>query len=88
MQFLESSSTPLQSLPPLRGAGAAHSRLRQCVHSVLHADHLLHSVHAPSTVGTRHSVSGKPSHFWGVLSLHFLRTSLFQPPAMSSDTFH
>lgn len=51
MQFLESSSTPLQSLPPLRGAGAAHSRLRQWVHSVLHADHLLHSVHAPSTAG-------------------------------------
>lgn len=51
VQFLESSSTPLQSLPPLRGAGAAHSRLRQWVHSVLHADHLLHSVQAPSTVG-------------------------------------
>lgn len=51
MQFLESSSPPLQSLPPLRGAGAEHSRLRQWVHSVLHADHLLHSVHAPSTAG-------------------------------------
>lgn len=51
VQFLELSSTPLQSLPPLRGAGAAHSRLRQWVHSVLHADHLLHSVQAPSTAG-------------------------------------
>lgn len=60
MQFLESSSTPLQSLPPLRGAGAAHSRLRQWVHSVLQADHLLHSVHAPSTAGHQTQTPG-----WG-----------------------
>lgn len=31
-----------------------HSRLRQCAHSVLQADHLLHSVHAPSTAGAQH----------------------------------
>lgn len=60
VQFLESSSTPLQSLPPLRGAGAAHSRLRQWVHSVLQADHLLHSVHAPSTAGHQTQTPG-----WG-----------------------
>lgn len=67
MQFLESSSTPLQSLPPLRGAGAAHSRLRQWVHSVLHADHLLHSVHAPSTVGHQTEVHWyNPQHSLGV----------------------
>lgn len=57
VQFLESSSVPLQSRPPFCGGGAMHSRLRQCAHSVLQADHLLHSVHAPSTVGsTAHAV--------------------------------
>lgn len=54
VQFLESSSAPLQSRPPFWGGGAMHSRLRQCAHSVLQADHLLHSVHAPSTVGAQH----------------------------------
>lgn len=54
VQFLESSSVPLQSRPPFWGGGAMHSRLRQCAHSVLQADHLLHSVHAPSTAGTQH----------------------------------
>lgn len=53
VQFLESSSAPLQSRPPFWGGGAMHSRLRQCAHSVLQADHLLHSVHAPSTVGAQ-----------------------------------
>lgn len=54
VQFLESSSVPLQSRPPFWGGGAMHSRLRQCAHSVLQADHLLHSVHAPSTAGAQH----------------------------------
>lgn len=58
VQFLESSSVPLQSRPPFWGGGAMHSRLRQCAHSVLQADHLLHSVHPPSTVGTQHVVHG------------------------------
>lgn len=60
MQFLESSRVPLQSRPPFWGGGAMHSRLRQWAHSVLQADHLLHSVHAPSTVGawgTAHAVT-------------------------------
>lgn len=51
VQFLESSRVPLQSRPPFWGGGAMHSRLRQWAHSVLQADHLLHSVHAPSTIG-------------------------------------
>lgn len=51
VQFLESSRVPLQSRPPFWGGGAMHSRLRQWAHSVLQADHLLHSVHAPSTTG-------------------------------------
>lgn len=54
VQFLESSRVPLQSRPPFWGGGAMHSRLRQCAHSVLQADHLLHSVHAPSTVGAQY----------------------------------
>ena len=60
VQFLESSRVPLQSRPPFWGGGAMHSRLRQCAHSVLQADHLLHSVHPPSTVGTQHVVRGDP----------------------------
>ena len=58
VQFLESSRVPLQSRPPFWGGGAMHSRLRQCAHSVLQADHLLHSVHPPSTVGTQRVVHG------------------------------
>lgn len=49
VQFLLSIMLPLQWRPPLRGGGAWHSRLRQCVHSVPHADHLDHSVQPPST---------------------------------------
>lgn len=60
VQFLESSRVPLQSRPPFCGGGAMHSRLRQCAHSVLQADHLLHSVHPPSTVGTQRVVRGDP----------------------------
>lgn len=56
VQFLESSRVPLQSRPPFWGGGAMHSRLRQWAHSVLQADHLLHSVHAPSTAGAQHMV--------------------------------
>lgn len=58
VQFLESSRVPLQSRPPFWGGGAMHSRLRQWAHSVLQADHLLHSVHAPSTAGARHTERG------------------------------
>lgn len=58
VQFLESSRVPLQSRPPFWGGGAMHSRLRQWAHSVLQADHLLHSVHAPSTVGAQHIAHG------------------------------
>lgn len=69
VQFLESSRVPLQSRPPFWGGGAMHSRLRQCAHSVLQADHLLHSVHPPSTVGTQRVVRGDPGthsclHTW------------------------
>lgn len=58
VQFLESSRVPLQSRPPFWGGGAMHSRLRQWAHSVLQADHLLHSVHAPSTAGAQHMARG------------------------------
>lgn len=51
VQFLLSIMLPLQWRPPLRGGGAWHSRLRHCVHSVPHADHLAHSVQPPSTSG-------------------------------------
>lgn len=51
VQFLLSIMLPLQWRPPFRGGGAWHSRLRQCVHSVPHADHLAHSVQPPSTKG-------------------------------------
>lgn len=63
VQFLLSIMLPLQWRPPLRGGGAWHSRLRQCVHSVPHADHLAHSVQPPSTKGQhraqwcRHNIS-------------------------------
>lgn len=52
VQFLDWSTMPSQSLPPFLGAGALHSLLLQCVHSVPHVDHLLHSVHKPSTGNT------------------------------------
>lgn len=67
VQFLESSRVPLQSRPPFWGGGAMHSRLRQWAHSVLQADHLLHSVQAPSTVGAKHVVRGDTCthrHVW------------------------
>lgn len=60
VQLRVSSSAPWHSWPPLRGAGSEHSRLRQCVHSVPHTDHLLHSDQAPSTVGTA-GVSASPA---------------------------
>ena len=65
VQFLESSSVPLQSRPPFWGGGAMHSRLRQCAHSVLQADHLLHSVHAPSTAGAQHRHGHAVTHSSG-----------------------
>ena len=49
VQFLDCKTSPSQSLPPFLGAGAVHSRLRQCVHSVPQVDHLLQEVHRPST---------------------------------------
>lgn len=49
VQFLDWSTVPSQSFPPFLGAGAPHSRLLQWVHSVPQVDHLLHSVHRPST---------------------------------------
>lgn len=49
VQFLDCRSEPSQSLPPFLGAGALHSLLLQWVHSIPQADHLLHSVHRPST---------------------------------------
>lgn len=62
---MESSSVPLQSRPPFWGGGAMHSRLRQCAHSVLQADHLLHSVHAPSTAGAQHRHGHAVTHSSG-----------------------
>lgn len=49
VQFLDCSTMPSQSFPPFLGAGALHSLLLQWVHSVPQVDHLLHSVHRPST---------------------------------------
>lgn len=49
VQFLDWSTMPSQSFPPFLGAGAPHSLLLQWVHSVPQVDHLLHSVHRPST---------------------------------------
>lgn len=49
VQFLDCKTRPSQSLPPFLGAGAVHSLLRQCVHSVPQVDHLLQEVHLPST---------------------------------------
>lgn len=49
VQFLDWSTMPSQSFPPFLGAGALHSLLLQWVHSVPQVDHLLHSVHRPST---------------------------------------
>lgn len=46
---MDCRSEPSQSLPPFLGAGALHSLLLQWVHSIPQADHLLHSVHRPST---------------------------------------
>ena len=50
VQFLDWSTMPSQSFPPFLGAGALHSLLLQWVHSVPQVDHLLHSVHRPSTI--------------------------------------
>lgn len=58
VQFFESSRVPMQSRPPFWGGGAMHSRLRQWAHSVLQADHLLHSVHAPSTEKAQNGAHG------------------------------
>ena len=58
VQFLDCKTRPSQSLPPFLGAGAAHSLLRQCVHSVPQVDHLLHEVHLPSTA-TQKPASGQ-----------------------------
>lgn len=49
VQFLDWSTVPSQSFPPFLGVGALHSLLLQWVHSVPQVDHLLHSVHRPST---------------------------------------
>lgn len=53
VQFWDWSTSPSQSFPPFLGAGLLHSLLLHWVHSVPQADHLLHSVHTPSTRGTR-----------------------------------
>lgn len=58
VQFLDCKTRPSQSLPPFLGAGAVHSLLRQCVHSVPQVDHLLHEVHLPSTA-TQNPASGQ-----------------------------
>lgn len=50
VQFLDWSTMPSQSFPPFLGAGSLHSLLLQWVHSVPQVDHLLHSVHRPSTI--------------------------------------
>lgn len=52
VQFCEWSTVPSQSFPPFLGAGSLHSLLLHWVHSVPQADHLLHSVHTPSTGGS------------------------------------
>ena len=49
VQFCDWSTRPSQSLPPFLGAGLLHSLLLHWVHSVPQADHLLQSVHTPST---------------------------------------
>lgn len=49
VQFWDWSTSPSQSFPPFFGAGLLHSLLLHWVHSVPQADHLLHSVHTPST---------------------------------------
>lgn len=60
VQFLDCRTRPSQSLPPFLGAGAVHSLLRQCVHSVPQVDHLLHEVHLPSTATQKqHRVKGR-----------------------------
>lgn len=51
VQFCDCSTSPSQSFPPFLGAGLLHSLLLHWVHSVPQADHLLHSVHTPSTTG-------------------------------------
>lgn len=63
VQFLDCRTRPSQSLPPFLGAGAVHSLLRQCVHSVPQVDHLLQDVHLPSTVTekTQDQVKGRGS---------------------------
>lgn len=70
VQFWESSRAPLQSRPPFWGGGATHSRLRQWAHSVPQADHLLHSVHAPSTAGAQHTHVGAHVHAWAHANAH------------------
>lgn len=49
VQFWDCRTSPSQSFPPFLGAGLLHSLLLHCVHSVPQADHLLQSVHTPST---------------------------------------
>lgn len=49
VQFWDWSTSPSQSFPPFLGAGLLHSLLLHWVHSVPQADHLLQSVHTPST---------------------------------------
>lgn len=58
VQFLDWSTMPSQSFPPFLGVGALHSLLLQWVHSVPQVDHLLHSVHRPST-GTQQTRTGE-----------------------------
>lgn len=69
VQFLDCKTRPSQSLPPFLGAGAVHSLLRQCVHSVPQVDHLLHEVHLPSTATHTHKnqqkVRWRSSYLWG-----------------------
>lgn len=51
VQFWDWRTSPSQSFPPFLGAGLLHSLLLHWVHSVPQADHLLQSVHTPSTRG-------------------------------------
>lgn len=49
VQFWDWRTSPSQSFPPFLGAGLLQSLLLHWVHSVPQADHLLQSVHTPST---------------------------------------
>lgn len=62
VQFWDWRTNPSQSFPPFLGAGLLHSLLLHWVHSVPQADHLLQSVHTPSTGGE--GGCGKETREW------------------------